>query len=92
MVATMEHPRSSTITPELRTTFQSWLEGLMTHSDLCRLFKRSELTVMLWRQNHGLPYIRVPGENRDTIRYDREQVIAWARSKGKRLHLDPSKV
>jgi len=46
---------------------------------LTRLFGRSSLTVLLWRQKKGLPYLRIPGEGRDVIRYDKREVLAWAK-------------
>lgn len=67
------------------------LEGLVDTEYLAKLFARSEQTIMLWRQHDGLPYVRIPGSGRDTIRYDKAEVLEWARKKGKRVHLpEPS--
>ena len=63
------------------------LEGLVTTQYLCKLFQRSPLTIFMWRSREGLPYVRVPGAARDTIRYRLEAVLEWARGKGKRTHV-----
>lgn len=86
--ATME-PITQPITPADRDRFVAWISTLMTHSDVCRLFRKSELTIMLWRQNDGLPAIRIPGESRDTLRYERNAVMSWAKAKGKRVFIKP---
>lgn len=66
--------------------FKQWLSRLLTMSDLQRIFRRSELTISGWMKN-GLPVIRIPGQARDTIRFDRDEVLSWAREQGKRLFL-----
>lgn len=63
------------------------LSGTLNTADLTRLFSRSPLTILLWRKNKNLPYIRIKGEKRDTIRYDRAKVEEWAKQQGLRIHL-----
>lgn len=55
------------------------LDGLLTTSDVCRVFGRSYQTVRKWRVRRSMPYVVVPGTGRDTIRYRREDVDEWAR-------------
>lgn len=62
------------------------LDNLLTEEDLSRLFRRSKLTIMLWRKD-GLPYVRIKGSHRDTIRFERTEVMVWARKNNKRIYL-----
>ncbi len=62
------------------------LENLLTTNDLCNLFRRSLMTILIWRKNKGLPYIRIPGSKRDTIRFDQEAVLEWAQRTGRRIY------
>ena len=61
-------------------------ENLLTTSDLCKLFKRGWLTILIWRRDKGLPYVRIPGHKRDTIRFDRKAVLKWAQQTGRRIY------
>lgn len=58
---------------------------LLTTADLCRLFKRAPLTIRHWREKKDLPYVRIPGHARDTIRFVRKDVLAWAKRLGKEV-------
>jgi hypothetical protein len=51
---------------------------LVDTSYLCALFRRSDLTIALWRKRKGLPVVRIPGHRRDTIRFDKSEVMDWA--------------
>lgn len=62
------------------------VDDMVTTNYLCRLFNRGVLTIMHWRQHSGLPYIRLKGEGRDAIRYNKTDVMEWARSTGKRIY------
>lgn len=62
------------------------IRALLTLTDLVRLFKRSRVTILHWRQTDGLPAVRIRGEFMDTVRYNKDDVIAWAGKKGKRIH------
>lgn len=59
--------------------------NLATISTLCTLFRRSELTVLSWRRHKGLPYVRIPGDSRDSVRYDLDAVKEWAVQSGKEI-------
>lgn len=59
------------------------IDNQLTTADLMAMFNRSGLTIMVWRKSRGLPYIRITGAVRDTIRYDKVAVLRWARKHGK---------
>lgn len=61
------------------------LRGLVTTARLVQLFGKSELTVREWMFNHGLPYVVVPGDERDSIRFRLAEVRKWARDNGKEI-------
>mgnify|MGYP003815892779 CR=1 FL=1 len=56
---------------------------IISRKEVMALFGKSELTIMKWQQNKGLPYIRIPGDKRDTIKFDKEAVVAWGKANGK---------
>lgn len=56
-----------------------------TSADLCKMFDRSYQTIMLWRQKQGLPHKRFPGNGRDMILFDLEEVRQWAKDNGKQI-------
>src|SRR5688572_23877481 len=62
------------------------ISGLVTTGYLRRLFRRSLLTIANWREQHGLPYIRVRG-GRDTCLYLLDEVLTWAEENGKPVYL-----
>jgi hypothetical protein len=66
-----------------------YLNSLWTLQDLMVLFDRKELTIHLWIKNESLPVVRIPGDKRDSIRFDRDDVLRWARTKKKRIFLMP---
>jgi len=61
------------------------LQSLLNTRDLAKMFDRSSLTIHLWKKKFGLPYIRIPGAGRDTIRYDKKAVKAWAKENDKEI-------
>lgn len=61
--------------------------NLLTAGQMVRLFKVTELTLRRWRKDHGLPHVIIPGDGKDNIRYDLEEVKRWARDTGHRLYL-----
>ena len=63
------------------------LEGLMTARDVSTLFNRKLVTLELWKKQ-GMPYVRIKGDDRDTIRFVLQDLIKWAQDNRKRLHLD----
>jgi hypothetical protein len=64
------------------TVIDKWV----TTGHLVQLFRRIPLTIGNWRRYEGLPYVRIPGDGADAIRYDLRQVTAWAKKHGKRIH------
>lgn len=54
------------------------LHDLITTEQCARLFKRTPLTVHIWRKDRGLPFVRIPGSGRDPIRFRIKRVVAWA--------------
>lgn len=65
------------------------LEGLVTSRTLEKIFRRGGLTILHWRQEQGLPFVKVPGDARDTIRFRIEAVKKWAKAHNKRM-FDPN--
>jgi hypothetical protein len=65
------------------------LEGLVDTNYLMRMFNRSDLTIIKWRQEHGLPYVQISGEGRPAVRYRLDRVRRWARSQGRKVVSDP---
>lgn len=63
------------------------LENYVTTKYVAKLLSRTELTIHHWTKKEGLPYIRIPGDGRDTIRYDKQAVIQWATQTGRRVKL-----
>jgi hypothetical protein len=59
------------------------IDGLLTITGVARLFSRSALTILQWRTYNGLPYVVLPGDERPSIRYELDEVRAWARREGK---------
>lgn len=57
---------------------QKTLDGLWTTAHLCRLFKRTRMTISLWRRNKSLPAIVIPGDVRPTILFVPSEILAWA--------------
>ena len=66
------------------------LGDLLTSRDVAALFDRTELTVLLWRRSHNLPYVRIKGNRRDTIRYRRSDLRAWAEKNDRQMKLEPN--
>ena len=59
------------------------LNDMLTTADLMSAFDRSEITISIWRARKGLPYVRIKGTSRDTIRYRKAEVLAWANENDK---------
>lgn len=62
------------------------LNDLVDVNYLQKMFRRSDLSILLWRRKDGLPFVIIPGGGRDTIRFSLPEVVAWAREKGKRVY------
>ena len=63
------------------------LEGYVTTKFLCRLFDRSELTIIYWRRDNGLPYIEIPSDARPTVRFVLKEVLKWGKRNKKQMDL-----
>lgn len=51
---------------------------------LCKGFGVTKLTILNWRKNKKLPFVRIKGGGtRDAIRFIIPQVLAWAKQNGK---------
>lgn len=59
---------------------QKQLQALWTTADVCRILRRTSMTVHTWRQTRGLPALEVPGSKRPAIRFVPDDVYAWARN------------
>lgn len=59
------------------------LDKMVTTTFLCRMFSRTALTILHWRTHEGLPFVRIKGDGRDTIRFELKRVRAWADRNGK---------
>lgn len=71
-----------------QASIQQYLSSLVTPAALRRMFGCSEMTLLDWRRNKGLPAYVIPGESRPAIRFDLKQVRQWAKANGKKLHLN----
>lgn len=80
-----------TIANPLEVEQETVMKNLVTTHQLARMFRRAPITVMLWKRNEGLPYVSIPGDNRPAIRYDMDQVTAWANRTGKRIFVTRNK-
>jgi len=58
---------------------ENQLRALWTTADVCRVLKRTSMTVHTWRQTRGLPALEVPGSKRPAIRFVPNDVYAWAK-------------
>ncbi len=52
-----------------------------------KLFRRGELTIMLWRKKKSLPYVRINGDSRPSIRFDPAELQDWAKKNKVRTFL-----
>ena len=55
---------------------------LLTTIDLERMFEVTSMTIYNWRKTKALPEVRIPGHQRDTIRFNKSDVLAWAEKNG----------
>lgn len=58
---------------------------LLTHSQVCRMFDVTGMTVYDWRKRLNLPVIVLSGGKRPPVRYDEGVVLAWATLHGRRV-------
>lgn len=55
------------------------IKGLLTTAQVAKRFAVTPLSVTLWRTKRGLPFVRIVGAGRDTIRFKAKAVEEWAR-------------
>ncbi len=67
-------------------TSEALTDNLLTTENLCRLFKRGEMTIYLWRRNKNLPFVQVGGGNRPLIRFKKREILRWAKVNNKVVH------
>ncbi len=75
---------SQTITPDI---VRQAMLNLLTTRDLARIARKTELTILNWRKK-GLPIVTVPGSGRDSVRFIRDEAIAWMKENGHRVYLE----
>jgi len=68
------------------------LGKLCTVEDMCRMFRRTKLTILAWRAKEGMPYIAIPGNKRHIVRFDLEAVRRWACANEKKIYADEKEV
>lgn len=61
------------------------IDGLLTARDVAGMMGCSTQTIRLWRKHHGLPFVLIPGSDRNVIRFRRHRVQQWAKRVGKTL-------
>lgn len=64
---------------------QKHINELLTTLALSRMFQVTEMTILTWRRHRGLPFIVIPSEGRDAIRYRTDDVKLWAKREGLQL-------
>lgn len=62
-----------------------YLNSLWTKQDLMKVFNRGHLTIQYWYQREGMPVVRIPGVKRDSVRFDRDEILAWAKKRQKQI-------
>lgn len=58
------------------------LRGLSTVSEISEMLGVSRITIHTWRKYRGLPYVVIPGDTKNAIRFRKKDVLEWAREKG----------
>lgn len=58
---------------------QQLLDSLLTTYDLARKFKRTSMTISLWRRQRDLPAVVIKFGRRNVIRFVARDVQEWAR-------------
>lgn len=62
------------------------LRDCWTVSDLQKRFRKSGMTIHLWRVNRGLPAVVIEGSGRAAIRFIPEEVRAWAEKMEQKMY------
>ena len=67
------------------TKIQEAVDELLTEKQVAGMFSASTQTIIAWRKDFGLPVVRITGDERDTIRYNEQDVREWAEKYGKKI-------
>jgi hypothetical protein len=65
---------------------------LLTSDQVAALYGVTIPALYLWRQRLGMPYVRIPGYRRDSIRFRLADVLKWGVRNGKQLVNPPADV
>lgn len=57
---------------------QAYVNSLWTVRDVQDYFGKSAMTIYWWQQKRGLPALQFMGDQRNTLRFDPNEVKAWA--------------
>lgn len=57
--------------------------NLWTVQELCERRGVTPMTVYVWREKHGLPYITIKGTDRPVVRFVPKDVRSWERNRKK---------
>lgn len=60
-------------------------DNLLTTDDITEMFNVSKMTIYLWRRNHDMPFITLPGGSRPPIRFLEEDIKKWAHEHNKEM-------
>ncbi|KKN90009.1 hypothetical protein LCGC14_0231210 [marine sediment metagenome] len=60
-------------------------EDLLTIKDVCTLFGKGHMTIWKWRKKLDMPTIIIPGDARHSVRFEKQQLVKWAKEKGKKI-------
>lgn len=55
---------------------------LLTINDMVRIFGKTRQTIHRWRVEKELPYIEYPDDTTSFVRFDKQEVIRWAKQHG----------
>ena len=64
------------------------LENCITINQAKQLFRRTEMTIYLWRRDKGMPYIQLPGGKLKSVRFDVDKILKWAKTLNIRYEQD----
>jgi hypothetical protein len=58
---------------------QHQLDNLLTAQDLSRMFRKTSMTISLWRRQRDLPAVVIKFGRRNVVRFVAREVQEWAR-------------
>ena len=69
-----------------------YMTDFATDKDICQFFRKTTVTIREWRESRGLPFVVIPGDGKNLIRYRLELVIPWATREKVRMFDLPPKI